>query len=373
MNARSFGNGSEQARFRARPAGLLRWAAVLAVVIGLSACSPLNREVILRVGQPRVQPGEVTTTPNSTVSMPVRVEVPYTFTSEQTDASANMTLHIGAGIPVGMQLGPDRESQTDLPKKEGGTLAFSLNLTGAIPQPGRYTVQLVAELCATGVDDLSTNGQKDTICERATAPFTVIVQAVGGSNLLLNPGFEQIVAAGGLPSLAGVWQGDATSTVPAENGITPHGGASMLKFVSTAQQASATLVSSQMWQIVDLQAWSTAIDAGGVSVDASAWFNRVTGGPNTDRRFDLRVLAFDTTDAGVPTRYQANSAMAVQAASVNTTGAAWQQASLSLVLPPQTRVVLVEIYAYEDVLNDAVAPEFDGHYADDVMLQLRLP
>jgi len=55
------------------------------------------------------------------------------------------------------------------------------------------------------------------------------------------------------------------------------------------------------------------------------------------------------------------------------TGAAWQQASLQLVLPPLTRVVLVEIYAYEDVLNDAQAPEFDGHYADDVVLTLTLP
>jgi hypothetical protein len=170
-----------------------------------------------------------------------------------------------------------------------------------------------------------------------------------------------------------VWQGDATSTLAADNGIAPHGGATMLKFVTTGQQASAALVSSQMWQIVDLRAWATAIDAGGVRVDASAWFNRVTGGPNTDRRFDLRVLAFDTTDAGVPMRYQANGALAVGATTVDTTGAAWQQASLQLVLPPLTRVVLVEIYAYEDVLNDAVAPEFDGHYADDVVLALTVP
>jgi hypothetical protein len=209
----------------------------------------------------------------------------------------------------------------------------------------------------------------------ATLDVTVIAApaANNGSNLLLNPGFEQVVAAGGVPSLAGAWQGDATFTVLAEAGIAPHGGDRMLKFASTGQQASAALVSSQMWQIVDLRAWATAIDAGGVRVDASAWFNRVTGGPNTDRRFDLRVLAFDTTDAGVPQRYQANAALAVQAVSVNTAGATWQQASLQLVLPAQTRVVLVEIYAYEDVLNDAVAPEFDGHYADDVVLTLTVP
>lgn len=207
---------------------------------------------------------------------------------------------------------------------------------------------------------------------RCTATFEAVT-SVSTGNLVANPGFEQLVAAGGVPSLAGAWQGDATSTVGAEAGIAPRSGASMLKFIATGPQASANLVSSQMWQIVDLRAWSAAIDAGGVRVDASAWFNRVTGGPHTDRRFDLRVLAFDSTDAGVPMRYESNGALAVGAATVDTTGAAWQQASLQLVLPPLTRVVLVEIYAYEDVLNDAVAPEFDGHYADDVVLTLTVP
>ncbi|HRD98107.1 MAG TPA: hypothetical protein PLA97_17110 [Rubrivivax sp.] len=207
---------------------------------------------------------------------------------------------------------------------------------------------------------------------RCTATFEAVTSASTG-NLVLNPGFEQLVAAGGVPSLSGAWQGDATSTVGADAGITPRSGASMLKFIATGPQASATLVSSQMWQIVDLRAWSSAIDAGGVRVDASAWFHRVTGGPNTDRRFDLRLLAFDTTDAGVPQRYQANAALAVGASSVDTTGAAWQQARTQLMLPPLTRVVLAEIYAYEDVLNDAQAPEFDGHYADDVVLTLTLP
>jgi hypothetical protein len=39
-------------------------------------------------------------------------------------------------------------------------------------------------------------------------------------------------------------------------------------------------------------------------------------------------------------------------------------------LPPGTTYLLVEIYAFEDVRNDAVLPEFDGHYADDISLVL---
>lgn len=192
-------------------------------------------------------------------------------------------------------------------------------------------------------------------------------------NLVLNPGFEGAVGLGGLPATPGAWIGDATRASAGEGGVLPRSGALMLKFVATGLEASATLVSSQLWQVVDLSAWSAEIARGDVQADASAWFHRVAGGAGTDRRFDLRLLAFDGPIAEVPARYTANRALAVAAAVVDTTALAWQQAALSLLLPPGTRHVLVEIYAYEDVRNDAVAPEFDGHYADDVALVLRRP
>lgn len=282
--------------------------------------------------------------------------------------TTNRRVEITVSGPGSVQLGSNvcpPVCAVDLGSAAGTTLA-------ALPAVGSRLVAWSGDCSGTSAEQSIEFASLGRALAQCTATFASNTATTTG-NLVLNPGFEQIVAAGSLPSLAGVWQGDAASTVPAEGGITPHGGADMLKFVSTGQQASAALVSSQMWQIVDLRAWTAAIDAGGVVVDARAWFNRVTGGPNTDRRFDLRVLAFDTTDAGVPMRYQSNGALATQAASVNTTGAAWQQASLRLVLPPLTRVVLVEIYAYEDVLNDAVAPEFDGHYADDVVLTLTVP
>lgn len=192
-------------------------------------------------------------------------------------------------------------------------------------------------------------------------------------NLVRNPGFESPVGAGTLPVAAGLWAGDATSLSAGEGGVVPHGGRSMLKFVATGPSASAALLTSQLWQIVDLSEWSAAIARGDVRADASAWFHRVVGTATTDRRFDLRVLAYDGPPAELPVRYAANRALALQAAVVDSAGVAWQQASASLLLPPGTRYVLVEIYAYEDVRNDAVAPEFDGHYADDVALVLRRP
>lgn len=282
--------------------------------------------------------------------------------------TANRRVELSVSGPGSVQLGSivcPPVCAIDLGAAAGTTLT-------ALPAAGSRLAGWAGDCSGMGAVQTIDFASLGLALARCTAVFESNTATITG-NLIMNAGFEQIVAAGTLPSLAGVWQGDATNTVPAEGGIAPHSGASMLKFIATGAQASATLVSSQMWQIVDLRAWSTAIDAGGVRLDANAWFNRVTGGPTTDRRFDLRVLAFDSTDAGVPTRYQANAALAVGTTSVDTTGAVWQQGSLQLVLPPLTRVVLVEIYSYEDVLNDAQAPEFDGHYADDVVLTLSLP
>jgi hypothetical protein len=192
-------------------------------------------------------------------------------------------------------------------------------------------------------------------------------------NLVVNSSFEGPVAAGGLPTGAGYWRGDPTVTVGTEGGVTPVSGNGMLKFLATGEQASTRLLTSQLWQVVDLQPWRSQIAAGTVSVDASAWFNRVAGSATTDRRFDLRILAFDGSPADLPARYVSNSALAVAASTVDSVGLRWQPARLQLPLPAATRYVLVEIYAYEDVVNDGQSPEFDGHYADDVWLTLNLP
>ena len=146
-----------------------------------------------------------------------------------------------------------------------------------------------------------------------------------------------------------------------------------LKFQATGAVGSTNTVSSQQWQIVDLSSRAEAIAAGTVRVDASAWFNRVAGEELTDRRFDLRVLAFDGNPADLPARYAGASWIAQQTTTVISTANLWQQAQANLVLPPATRYVLVEIYAYEDVFNDAESAEFTGHYADDISLVLAQP
>ena len=79
---------------------------------------------------------------------------------------------------------------------------------------------------------------------------------------------------------------------------------------------------------------------------------RVAGGEATDRRFDLRLLAFDGDPGTVGARYASAAWIAEQVASVMPAPGTWQQASVGLTLPAGTTSVLVEVYAYEDVVND---------------------
>ncbi len=191
-----------------------------------------------------------------------------------------------------------------------------------------------------------------------------------GVNLLVNPDFESPVTVGTLPSTTGHWQGDSAYAVIADQGISPRTGTQMLRFQRSGLLAGPGVVSSQQWQLVDLTPLAADIDAGKVRADASVWFNRVSGDAQTDTRFDLRLLSFPGTPAGYPTDYASPAHVAGD--SLITTGNAWQLLNLIDVLPVGTRYVAVEIYAFENVQDDATDPEFDGHYADEAFLMLSL-
>jgi hypothetical protein len=191
-----------------------------------------------------------------------------------------------------------------------------------------------------------------------------------GVNLLQDPGFEGTVAVGGLPTVTGQWRGDSVYTVGIDQGITPLLDSRMLRFIYGGPLPS-TLISSQVWQLVDVSTLAAAIDSGKIQETARGLFNRVTGDVNTDTRFDLRVHAFPGTPAGFPTDYPSPTAMGD---SVITSGNLWQPITVTGMLPLGTRYLAVEIYAYENIQNDLTDPEFDGHYADDLSLILtRLP
>lgn len=194
-----------------------------------------------------------------------------------------------------------------------------------------------------------------------------------GRNLVLNPGFESnTVRIGGLPTATGFWQGDSVRTGISEP-IVARSGSQALQFIHTnAIGPSAEGVSSQLWQLFDLSAIAADVDAGRVTAAAAAWFFRSVGGPGSDDRFDLRIGAYRGTLAEFPASYAspAGVRLADEVTTVTVPVGAWTGAQRNFAVPPGTRYLALEIYAYENVQNDATRPEFAGHYADDLVLTL---
>jgi len=153
------------------------------------------------------------------------------------------------------------------------------------------------------------------------------------------------------------WEIDDFSIVGAESGITPHGGASMLRFEATDGTA-ATSVGSNVLQVVDVSDHAGSIDLATSTFGVSGFFNRVAGDAQTDTFFVLVLRARDAADV------ELGNAISPYVSDGDT--ATWEEHSTSLALPVGTRSVQVEIVAFENVFNDAAYPEFDGHYADDV-------
>ena len=186
------------------------------------------------------------------------------------------------------------------------------------------------------------------------------------TNLIDNPSFEfGVPDAGSRPTDFAHWQGDEVDYVAQENDISPPDGSKMLQFEKTSTGLGGEL--SQYFQNIDLSDYRTAIAAGNTLLSASAVFNRVPGDAQTDTKFTLVVYA----RSGDPSSY---TNLATWRTDLLSDGdvQSWERAAIGEVfLPANTDFLQVEIAAVENVHEDNVAPEFDGHYADHLRLMIR--
>lgn len=210
--------------------------------------------------------------------------------------------------------------------------------------------------------DVSGNGQVAFLATAVATP----------GEMLANRSFEQGVTAGLLPDAAGFWRGDvAESTLPPA-GFAAQDGNRILRFVATGSASSTSTLASQQWQIIDVTGFASQIDQGTLRADAEVFFNRVAGS-SVDRLFALDIMAFSGVPSEFPAKFVAGGWLAHRTAELvsDDLPATWERVSASLSLPPFTRYVVVQVYAFEDVVNDGVgAVEFAGHYADGASLKL---
>jgi hypothetical protein len=205
--------------------------------------------------------------------------------------------------------------------------------------------------------------------------FVVLALACAGAapaaNLVVNPGFETLESyIGPWATTTGIWKGDVSQGVGAENGVTPIGNG-MLKFVNTRWGPTyPNGGTGDLLQFIDLAPYASQIAGGQAKVRYAARFNRVAdGGAGTvDTLFSVRLHARNGTLASFFN--DASPQLASGEVTLLTDGdvATWQEASGVLAIPAAATHLAVTVRAFENVFND-VQNEFAGHYADEVIVE----
>lgn len=197
---------------------------------------------------------------------------------------------------------------------------------------------------------------------------------------LVNAGFEEPVAPlpEGIPLSFGVWSGDYSEIVGEQQGIAPHEGQRMFRFLRSDSNDGfpARAYHGNMYQFIDIRPWREAISSGTAVVDWSAWFNCIREVSGKPSKFEASMWAF----AGEPSvvrksweeKVHQELAYSTWRVVVDDDPKTWQRVAGSLIVPPDTDFLVVELKAIagdETPMNGVVT--FAGHYADDVRLALR--
>jgi len=297
-------------------------------------------------------------------------------------AEASLDIELAGTGPAGS----DYDSLTvGGPATLGGTLNVSLineyvpalgdgfTLVSATSLSGSFSVEDLPDLSAQGLAWEVSYGSSDSVVLSVVANSPPVADYPQIPNLLVNPSFESPeTVTGGPPNSRGDWQGDISAIVEAENGITPTDGSHMLRFYTTQPLGGGDASSGQMYQLIDLAPYSTAIDTGEASLSASALFNRVAGDASTDTEFTVTVSAYTGDPADFPSQWETGEPS--QLTSIITDGdpGTWEALNNDFAIPAGTDYVAVTVAAVENISNDETA-ELDGHYVDQVSAQLNLP
>lgn len=187
-------------------------------------------------------------------------------------------------------------------------------------------------------------------------------QAALTPNLLVDPSFENPVLTvhtqiNNAPFLTGVWGSENGGNVTGPvNGVSPASGARMHRQNLTGGSATQT------WQRVNVSAYSTAINAGNATVNASALFNASSGLPAPSGA--IRVFFHDATNALLSPPSAAAGLTLVAHPGV------WQSASVSVVsVPVNTHSIRLEL-AYGTASMTTGPFTSLPTFFDDAMLQL---
>ena len=196
---------------------------------------------------------------------------------------------------------------------------------------------------------------------------------------LANPSFED-VAGSSLKSNAPLelaWVGAGT-VVEAQQGFEPAEGQQMLRLQTskpTEAHWGAFTSNAKISQVIDLRKWREALLDGSAAVDWIVYFNGSPGIQTikTTYRVDARAYAGEVSvlEERWEERQNHEVAHCISKVESNRDPASWQAVSGSLILPPDTDFLLIELKLFQaDRGETPIALSESQHFVDNMELSL---
>lgn len=200
---------------------------------------------------------------------------------------------------------------------------------------------------------------------------------------LLADSFESDVAplVTGPSEQTGVWSGDGTQIVGAQQGVKPRSSNRMLRFVSAVYEGKlgeSDSYISDVYRLLDLRPFAKELASGNLSLQCSAYFNAhaYAGEKPYSAGVCLYALSEDILRKGslkkvFPHLLQESLAATISHTPLDRDPATWQRGIAELRLPPQTEFLWVHLSVIHPKGRTPEAPKtFSGHFLDDVEVTL---
>lgn len=185
------------------------------------------------------------------------------------------------------------------------------------------------------------------------------------------------VAAQGIPARAGIWSGDFSRVVVAENGIPPVQGQHMLRILRSDNELSLKNEHSYVGsaaQVIDLRPLRAQTSNAEQLLEVSAHFNSVASSPDEKYEFAVKAGAYRGEIASAPrlwNNHEAGVSRSDRFVLADSDAATWQRVAVTLVLPPDADFLVIECAAVLEAPQPAQgAVQFPGHYVDHVEVRL---
>ena len=187
----------------------------------------------------------------------------------------------------------------------------------------------------------------------------------------------------GRPKLLDTWNGDETTVVDGQRGITPPDGEKMLRFVNSSPQGSdsPTTKTSEIWRFIDLDQARSRVAAEAIRVELTAVFNDAQGA-DAAARCGITLVATDADPrelSGAEWLEQLTlaelrpEAMAVAEVReiFDSQRSTWQPVSAAISVPARARYLIAHCWAEIRRPDDPTIEQFSqGRFVDDVSIHV---